>query len=374
MRQKKMPTMCTRKVRGVPYGYARFPIGNCQREERSYGRTDSPEELKRARSEFLADLLEWQANGERFTSSGADTVTVQELTDLYRDELERRHGKGWLDRDNGSRSNRALCNVTDHFGDLDAASFDCAKLAQLQRALIDKGKLCRNEINARTRIVKACFRWGAQAKHIPTSVAADVALTDTVKRGEAGVRENAAREGVPWALVEKTLPHLPKPHDTIVRLLWMTAARPSEILRLRAGQIDRSDAEQWVAVLTEHKTSHRCARPRVLVFDKAAQKLLAPFLMRPDSELLFPNREGEPFHHSVLRIAIRRACDRAGIKKADRWTPYALRHGAATEAAERGGRDVARDLLGHASDQVTVRYVHEDAVAKAKAAAKKRAQ
>ena len=57
-----------------------------------------------------------------------------------------------------------------------------------------------------------------------------------------------------------------------------------------------------------------------------------------------------------------RAGKRAGV---ERWTPYALRHAAATDIAEQADRAAAQALLGHASSVVTQRYVHEDAVAKA---------
>ena len=59
----------------------------------------------------------------------------------------------------------------------------------------------------------------------------------------------------------------------------------------------------------------------------------------------------------AIVYAIRRA-NRNG-ENIEHWTPYQLRHAAATEARKKYGRDGAKALLGHVSGDVTDRYTHE---------------
>lgn len=69
-----------------------------------------------------------------------------------------------------------------------------------------------------------------------------------------------------------------------------------------------------------------------------------------------------------LRTAIYRACGRA---KRPHWTPYQLRHNAATRVARELGVEHARAVLGHSDVAVTRRYSVSADVAIAAAAAAK---
>ena len=66
-------------------------------------------------------------------------------------------------------------------------------------------------------------------------------------------------------------------------------------------------------------------------------------------------KPGEMFNKDSLNRAVRRACEKAKI---ERWTPYQLRHTAATAVAEAIGIESARALLSHQSIKMTERYVH----------------
>jgi integrase len=57
------------------------------------------------------------------------------------------------------------------------------------------------------------------------------------------------------------------------------------------------------------------------------------------------------FRHSILR-----GCEKANVEK---WTPYQLRHAAASEA-NKLGIEYARALLGHKSIKTTDNYVAQD--------------
>ena len=62
------------------------------------------------------------------------------------------------------------------------------------------------------------------------------------------------------------------------------------------------------------------------------------------------------FIKDSLNRSVSRACEKA---KVERWTPYQLRHTAATAVAEALGIEGARALLGHQSIKMTERYVHQ---------------
>ena len=321
------------------------------------------------RAAFDAYLAQWLARGRKAEDAPeAVGLTVRTLAARYLRHLEAKKGADWISKKNGNRIPYALDALTNLYGCELAAEFGPLKLDAVRQALIVPGRLCRSEINARVSKVKATFKWAAGKELVPAAVSHALEAVEPLEPGDFETRDNKPRGDVPWAVVEKTLPFIPKPLDTVVRLLWLTGARPSEVLRLVAGDIDRSDPEQWVAVVVEHKTAHRTTAPRVLVFEQQAQRLLMPFLMRRADTLLFPGRAGA-YDHRALRQAVRRACQRAGVAP---WSPYQIRHSAATDIANKVGQDAAKTHLGHASGAVTKRYIHEDAVAKAKAASAQR--
>jgi integrase len=183
--------------------------------------------------------------------------------------------------------------------------------------------------------------------------------------------------------VEKTLPFLPSPLRAIVQLLLYTAARPSEILNLQRGDID-TNGEVWTAIIRDHKTAYK-GKERRLFFGPRAQSVLRPFLLRPDSEYLFSPQEAEaerhakcPTHrrptqrrnekktnriigvfyeHTGLNRAISRICKQHGIPV---WTPYQLRHLAATTIEATADLQTASAILGHSGLNITQVYVHRD--------------
>jgi integrase len=186
--------------------------------------------------------------------------------------------------------------------------------------------------------------------------------------------------------VEATMAFMPSPLRAIIRLLLLTGARPSEILRLRPCDINRT-GEVWAAVIREHKLSYRGV-VRTLYFGPSAQAILRPFLLRGDDDYLFSPIEAEAERHAAcdthrkphwkktakkttrvigyfydatdLTRAIRRVCDDNDIP---RWTSYQLRHTACTTIEATADIEVARAILGHSTVDTTAIYTHKDAKA-----------
>jgi integrase len=68
-------------------------------------------------------------------------------------------------------------------------------------------------------------------------------------------------------------------------------------------------------------------------------------------------RPSEYYTRHSYRVAIRRDCLRAGVK---RWHPNQLRDARATEIRERYGLEVAQVVLGHAQISTTQIYAESD--------------
>ena len=253
--------------------------------------------------------------------------------------------------------------------------------------------LARTTINKRKGIILRFFRWAVSMERIPAATLTALQTVEPLRRGRTPAREPEPRQDVPWEIVDATLPHLSATHEAIVLVLWYTGARPGEILSMRCGDIDRSDADAWRYTPRSHKNAHR-GQARTICIGPRAQAVLQPWLKDDTDAVVFSPRDavrawresrkvphrserdrarsrqakrkaagatrprliGETYDARALNRAIRRACQKHGIEP---WTPYQLRHAAATRLAEALGFEAARKVLGQRTAAVTQRYVHE---------------
>lgn len=291
-----------------------------------------------------------------------------------------------------------------------ANEFRGEALRSFQRALCD-AKLSRDTVTKAVRAVRKLFAWGLVGRQVQFDQFRELELVGPPARGQ--VKEAVRRQGVPWATVEKTLPHLSPPLAAAVRLLWHTGARPSEVLGLRAGDIVRGGELRaasgvlldltalgvWAAVKDEHKTEDS-GYDRVIFFGPKAQAVLGPLLegREPRDVLLRPadgrawdlerkkasrkpggygsykptrgekakRKPGEMYGYQALGTAVERACERAGVPH---FTPYQVRHAVARLVQQQHGRDAARVFLGHQVGGVSENYCGADLAAAAKVAA-----
>jgi integrase len=222
--------------------------------------------------------------------------------------------------------------------------------------------------------------------------------------GRDGVPEGAPRQPADPASVEKALSFLPKPLAAVIRLIRLTGARPSEFLRLRPREIDRT-SDPWTLTPTWRKGSWR-GKPRVIYLGPATQALLAPWLLKTpgqDAYVFSParflaeknaerslnrvtkrwpshmdaeqaeaegagkRRPGNHYSHHALSCAVGRACDKAKVTP---FTPYELRHLKAAEVLERFDLEHVRAVLGRSYQAPSAHYSKAaDKVLAAKAAA-----
>ena len=118
---------------------------------------------------------------------------------------------------------------------------------------------------------------------------------------------------------------------------------------------------------------HKCAvhgMERVVVLNHAALTAVREALAecpRTDTPI-FQNRACGSWEKTTLAHMIERACRVLGVP---RWTPYQLRHLAATEAVNRTGNEAAAAaMLGHSPDSKTIRRYSRNRTELAAVAAK----
>jgi hypothetical protein len=192
----------------------------------------------------------------------------------------------------------------------------------------------------------------------------------------------------------------------IIKLQRLSAARPSEILRMTPGEIDRSRAV-WVYSPRRHKTAWHGIVRQIPLGEKC-QEILTPFLEKcqPD-EFLFKPSDTKEWHRSrrlgkqkpdrttpiypselkrrkklidqrrikrvskprdmsgynrqtyykAVKYAIKKA-KKAGEQMSD-WFPYMLRHTRITEVQQKYGWEEAAAFAGHASPSTTKQYSHQ---------------
>ncbi len=244
-------------------------------------------------------------------------------------------------------------------------------------------------VNLYVGFVQQCFAWAEERGTVSEE---RVASLLRVKKAGDQAKAPVKRRGVVWERIEATLPHLTAPLQLAVQLLWLTGARPSEVLQLRAESIQRKgtivtesgtpvDLDKhgvWGAALDTHKTDGT-DYDRVLFFGPKAQLLLAPLLDR--SGPLFKPAEGvrlkdkivgaahkrnDVYDARALARAIRRVCARLDQLP---WSPYQIRHRVFRLVQTEHGRDAARVFGGHCVGGATENYAGSDLNTAARVAA-----
>jgi integrase len=262
--------------------------------------------------------------------------------------------------------------LLDLYGSECATAFGLVKLKRVREEMIRRG-WTRHYINVSMGRIKRCFRRAASEELIPSSVVEGLRTVAGLQENRGG-REKAPVGAVPDDVIEKTLANAwpGSLMPDMVRLQRASGMRPGELLRLTPDAIDRT-TDPWTYRPRRHKSQHH-GRGRVVFFGPKAQAILGPILaLKVGGALLFRA------NLSSYRRAICRACDRAfphptlaeipkkkltddqvaelkAWRKAHRWHPNMLRHGAATEVRREYGLEGAQAILGHARADITEIY------------------
>lgn len=128
----------------------------------------------------------------------------------------------------------------------------------------------------------------------------------------------------------------------LLRILRETGARPQEVSRLTAADVDW---ENCCVRHRKHKTKAKTGRDRVIHFNAAAMGVLRAARLRHPEGFLFPTRSGRHYTPEVLVRRMLTVSKRVGFRA----IAYGLgRHSFATNALAQGIPDaIVAELLGH---------------------------
>ncbi|MEM7516973.1 MAG: site-specific integrase [Planctomycetota bacterium] len=320
-------------------------------------------------------------------------LLVEDLAADYMEHVRKRYSAKSSQPQSIRLAVRALLSL---YGPTHVVGFTPRALVALQVEMARSGLGVRT-VNSRITMLVRMFRWGVSEELIPGSIWHALQAVEPLKPGQYGVKPPRKVKAATLEQVQAVIPHLPsRVLRTMVAVHWMTGMRSSELLSMRRGDID-FDHEVWIYTPSEHKTENH-GLDRQIGLIPEVQRLLKPFLLRPDDSYLFDPRESDSEHRSQKRVlrktkvqpsqqrrhecamregkskigerytartygqAIQRACGKAGLTKSGkRFSPHQLRHAAATAMAKQENLLGAQKALGHASSKTTERYLHLDA-------------
>lgn len=252
---------------------------------------------------------------------------------------------------------RSFCET---YGDWEAAQFGPLALGQFQESLVAIGN-SRLVVNAKIDIVRRVFGWGVSRELVAPEIAYALQAVRRLRRGQTRATEPREVHAVPDEVVDATLPHLPPVPRVMVQLQRLLACRPGEICIMRPADIVRTE-DVWQYTPQSHKAEahdSRTSRTRPILIGPQAQEILRPYLLRPAEAYCFPapRTPNAPYRVSVLRKAIYRAADRAGV---ERWHPHQLRHSRGDSIKRQFGAEAARLTLRHRHYLTTEIYTERD--------------
>ena len=248
----------------------------------------------------------------------------------------------------------------------DTSHVDGAALTDFQRFLIQqtgRGGLpfSRGYCNTLLKFFKTVFYWGANQR--PPIITEARAMTLARVRAlppSPKIRENKQRKDVHLHIFKTALLKFDESRPIIsdmLRLEFLNAMRPGEVVNIIPYWIDYNHPQGWHYNPAHHKTSGR-GHSRDFIFKDASQTILKKYLVDRNSEKpIFVNRLGNPFTTCTFDKAILKGLKMHGLT---RFTPYQLRHAAATWIDEQIDERHAQAYLGHADPIMTRRYIHNE--------------
>jgi integrase len=279
-------------------------------------------------------------------------ISVGELAERYLAAMRAEYGpKSWQAVE-GRRIALATC---ERFAGLEAAVFGPKALQEVQQSLLAQGRICRTGVNRMVRRTVAMFKWAVSEELVAPAVWQALQAVRPLRRGKG--REVPPRTAVAADAVDAVVGHLQAngAHGAAwcLRFMRATGCRPGEAYSATAADFRLAD-DPPVYIPQHHKCESR-GMDRVIVLNPAAVAVVREALAASGQTHgpLFRNTVGNRWEVTTMAHMIERACSALGIA---RWTPYQLRHLAATEAVNRTGSEAAAAaLLGHSPDSTMIR-------------------
>ena len=299
-----------------------------------------------------------------------------------------------------------------HFTGQAVDSLDSLSFLFLQDQFVAHG-VSRKYCNTLMCHIRAMLKWGILRKLVPHQVYVEAKFVPGLKKGKTKARENLPVQDVPDEVVNRTLPHLLPTLRDMVQVQLLASMRPSEVCRMKAGEIDQNFKTDdgvviWMYTPGVHKNTWRKKNKpgeyvRIIPLGKPEQDILAPRLVgKSDNDHVFSPREAMQEHYALRAANRKTKVQPSHLKRKERtaknpkrkdrdhydkgsyyhaitkmiknankllperekiphWFPYQLRHAGITDIAwQTKSLDVARAVAGQKSISVTQGYNHAD--------------
>ncbi len=254
----------------------------------------------------------------------------------------------------------------------------------------------RQYLNRIAKKIREIFKWGCYQEMVPIGIYEALKTVPPLRAGRTSAIESRGRRFLSDEEIETVLDYLQPVYADIIRILFRTGMRPSELCKMRIGDIDRSDEKILIYRPSSHKTEYR-GKKRFIPLGEHSQKILLSYLEgRGPEEFVFspltimeeywrirakarktkvqPSqlkrnkianlRKRKRFLLSLdsqlIATAVRKACTKAiqDGKLTQAWTPYELRHTAITKIRIREGAEAAQHFAGHSNLRTQDFYDH----------------
>lgn len=299
----------------------------------------------------------------------------------------------------------AMAVLIDCFPSLAVEEFGPLRLKEVREVMIEMN-WCRNLINQRIGIIRRMFKWAVSEQIVSPMILHGLQAVAGLRRGRTRAKESKPVKPVDEQHVYAVLDYTTPVVAAMIELQLLTGMRPGELVSMRPCDIDRSEAV-WHYYPEKHKNIYRNIE-RIVSIGPRGQEILRPLLLRNSETLCFSpaeseiqrrdkltqsrktplscgntvgsNRKDDPqrvagdrydsvSYRKAVEYAIT-ACNKArraeakaaGLKPelVPHWTPYQLRHTAATKVRKEMGYECAGATLGHTNMSATAIYAERN--------------
>lgn len=353
---RRVPRYCIHKARNLAY----VTIGG---REHYLGRAHSPESHA-AYHEIVGALRAGEPVPERRTQK-ASAITVAEVAELWYLSVLERNGKRHQATYEAAYAARALNQ--DH-ATARASEFGPKAFKVIRDRLAREGR-SRQWVNRMMNAIRRCFRWAVGEELVSSERLQALKAVDGLRHGTAP--ETPPRQAADPEAVNAVLHWLGANGQpgaaALIRFLRATACRPSEACNAQwqdftlSGEKPRFQPQQ-------HKTARHGIEREVPLNINALEAVQSQMRIGNVNGAVFLNTAGKPFTANSILLAVRRGIAATGCAN---WSPYSLRHLAATTALARTGSEAAAAaLLGHTPRSTIIQRYSRDRTALAAKAAK----
>jgi integrase len=263
--------------------------------------------------------------------AGRDWLYASEVADQFQIALKEERSKATLDW---------YCRYLDPFKKRFLMSRADLLTVDSVREWINEKWKSQASRRAAARAVKAAFRRAMNDGKLTVCPVAGIKLPGETSRDYVVTQKEF--EKVIEAITDKTFADL-------VTFVWITGARPQEVVILDDSHVDIKKSRIVIPV----KLAKGKKKPRVIYMTKEAIKIIKP---KMGKGIIFRTKSGLPFTKDIVRMRFRTLETPLGF----RYCLYHFRHGFAHRSLAAGNDALTvATLLGHNSSQTLARvYAH----------------